>query len=113
MRKDVEQAVEQLIERVRALLDTALRSPRPLTEADRTTAGHAAERLHRHAVDLCMDRATEFSPKIGECFDLAARLALVAHGPGTTEAARYAKDASDADALSAFEAALARGRPPG
>ena len=70
-----------------------------------------AETVHRGGVDLCMDRATEFSPRIGELFTLAAQLALIAYGAGSDKVDAYKKDLPKSDeSVRAFDhtAALLR-----
>ena len=56
-----------------------------------------ASRLRRGAIDLCMDKATEFSPDIGLFFGLAAKVALLTHWPDEEALAQYEKDVGYSD----------------
>lgn len=51
-----------------------------------------AGRLHSAAVDLCCNKATEFSPDITKFFLLAAKVALLAYGPDASELERFERD---------------------
>jgi hypothetical protein len=63
-----------------------------------------ASEVHRAGVDLCMSRATEFSPRIKVLFRLAAKVALLAHGSGSPELARFEFSLrSDPDGLAEYE----------
>jgi len=51
-----------------------------------------AKQLRRAGIDLCMSRATEFSPRIKVLFLAAAKVAVLSHDPGAPELAPYMKD---------------------
>jgi len=51
-----------------------------------------ASRLRIRAVDLCHNKATEFSPEIGRLFELAAKVALLAHWPYEEALAQFERD---------------------
>ncbi len=57
-----------------------------------------ASRLRRRAIDLCMDKATEFSPDVGRFFELAAKVALLTHWPDEEALAQYEQDVGYSDA---------------
>ena len=57
-----------------------------------------ASRLRRRAIDLCMDKATEYSPDIGLFFELAAKVALLTHWPDEEALAQFEKDVGYSDA---------------
>ncbi len=56
-----------------------------------------ASRLRRGAIDLCMDKATEFSPDIGRFFELASKVALLTHWPDEEALAQFEKDVGYSD----------------
>lgn len=64
----------------------------PLSAASKAEGAELAARLRTKAVDLCYNKATEFSPAIGRLFELAAKVALLAHWPDEGAMALYEKD---------------------
>ena len=64
------------------------------------SAGAAlASRLRTRAIDLCHDKATEFSPDVGLFFELAAKVALLAHWPDEQALAQFERDVGYSDAV--------------
>ncbi|MCO4770275.1 MAG: hypothetical protein KDA24_09620 [Deltaproteobacteria bacterium] len=63
--------------------------------AMRSEAAGLARSTHRAGVDLCMSKATEFSPRIKVLFGLAAKLAVLADDIKGDELARFQRDGKD------------------
>ena len=56
-----------------------------------------ASRLRSRAIDLCHDKATEFSPDVGRFFELAAKVALLSHWPDEEALAQFEQDVGYSD----------------
>lgn len=51
-----------------------------------------AQMLHREAIGFCMNKATEFSPKIEQYFLLSAKIAYLIYGAQSPQLAVYEKN---------------------
>jgi hypothetical protein len=77
-------------DRAQAFIDEFLGASKNRRAKLRWEAGRLAEQTHVHGVDLCMSKATEFSPRIGVLFLAAAKLALMGQVKDKME--RYERD---------------------
>ena len=83
--RGVEREAIEFIERFRA-------SPTSRRPEARSEGAALASRLRTRASDLCHNKATEFSSEIGRLFELAAKVALLAHWPDEEALAQYEQD---------------------
>ncbi len=87
--------------RAQAFIDQFLGASKQRRARLRHEAAQLAARTHRHGVDLCMSKATEFSPRIKVLFLAAAKLALMGQVP---DIARYERDIRHyAEAVDGYE----------
>ncbi|MEM9071214.1 MAG: hypothetical protein AAGE52_22070 [Myxococcota bacterium] len=78
-------------EKAEALIRELAASPEARTTR-RAESRSLAEDLRAAAIDLCMSRATEFSPRIGLLFLYAAKVAALAYLPDSEIPAEYLRD---------------------
>jgi hypothetical protein len=87
-----------LEQRGQALLDRALSANAKRRAHLASDARALANSLHREGVGLCMDKATEFSPRIRVLFRLASKLAAIGYGPDAPELKRFERGLQGDDA---------------
>ena len=84
-RSDLERQAARFISRF-------LVSEQPTRDTMRAEGAALANRLRQAAMDLAMSRATEFSPQIPRYHLLAAKVALLAHGPDSSALHSFEQD---------------------
>ncbi len=88
-------------DRAQAFIDDFLGTSKKRRAKLRWEAGQLAKQTHVHGVDLCMAKATEFSPRIKVLFLAAAKLALMGQ---VNDLARYERDIRNhRDGLASYE----------
>ncbi len=79
-------------EKARAFVGNYVDGNRKTRNRLKRQAADLARHTHVAGVDLCMSKATEYSPRIRVLFRLAAQVALIAHGRESDKSERYLWD---------------------
>lgn len=81
-----------LEERAKLFLSEYVLCPAEYRDGLKDEGEEIAQMLHREAIGFCMNKATEFSPKIELYLLFSAKIAYLIFGPQSSQLAVYEKD---------------------